>query len=135
MSKVSKDATKHRKLWLAITAVAILLIATAVIGRMQQTKITDGTEKYSGAQLEAAKSAMERLRMEDDLNPANFGDVYRVDAVRVARPDEASCAVYLRYSNDPNSKAHYAIEVSSRTLFGIKTTSRTLYGCSQQLNP
>lgn len=85
---------------------------------------TDGTEKFSGKELEIAQSALQAAR-DRNLGPLHMPWKYRVVRVHEA-PSTLKCIIPQDTSNPANIN-HYAATIEGVWLFGIhETTEQTL---------
>ena len=109
----------------------ILCDIVAYFGRKEQNKITHGTDKYTGVQLEAAKWAIEYERSLEPISILLDAHMpIHIEEVRPLRQDEYDKCIVSDRNHDPNDIRHYAVIVSNRTYFGVKESEHTWYYCA-----
>jgi ABC-type nickel/cobalt efflux system permease component RcnA len=136
MSIAKKQEKKRPFAWtLTIGSVVIIGLAAmatvAVRERVAQfSKITDGTEKYSGIELQAARNALTHSRTIEPNHSVTFIVSDKLQVERVKYAPRQSCT--RAHTNDPSSIVNYSVTVRSVGFFGINSTIE-FSGCV--LNP
>ena len=104
--------------WLITGGITVALSLAMVIATIVLYRTTDGTEKFSGTELQVAQSALQSAE-ERDLGPLHVPWKYKVISVHNA-PNISSCMI-PQNTNSVHPE-HYIVTVEGVWLFGIHET-------------
>ncbi len=106
--------------------VIVLAAIAGVVGMVVVANITDGTEKYSGLKLEAARTALAFDRGNDSDHPFRHYAKAHVDSVEPSPQGTDLQGGPLRCTDDPDDIRYYAATVRRVWFYGF-TYSKTEY--------
>jgi hypothetical protein len=112
----AKQRIKTTLPWLITGGVGVALSLAIVVATITLYRTTDGTEKFSGRELEVAQSALQAAR-DRDLGPLHMPWKYRVVSIHIA-PSQPNCLIPQDTSN-PANLSHYTATIEGVWLFDV----------------
>lgn len=121
---------KFSRKWRIAVTTLIALFVLSVPAVIVPSRMSDGTERYSGIKQEVARRALKDISNYCATPLPPYRPILVVEDVRPAKPNEQGnrCTRPGEISPDPNDPWHYTVVVSVRTFFGIRETTFVIQG-------